>query len=1572
MEKGKEDEGKEDDNIRSLQNYIKLLCSDISGIQTNEKTNENFERLYRYYFLLFIHRIYNYYIIYYINEPIIKKLKEKFKGKELPLIIKINKLKGDISKSTSDKTRFENESEKLDSDRILILKKSESYLKATELANKETEIDNKKKEIDIEDNKIISYKSVINYIENQLRLNNITDAKIKAPTINIDHLNQVIIELDNLSIVYIDIINLIVNQISPPPNDKEYIKNYLNLMNDKVQDQEIQRQRKGFFIYLINNIIYYYITLDNKESDCNEKIWVIFDNRYIKFSEFTMEAPPENMQCTQVTTFIKKLFKEKVDLFDLTNQIIKYEHNYLDICKENKSRVSLTEAEKSKDYIDRKIRFETDFTYSKSVKEAEKNVKEAENDVEKAEKDVEKAKKDVELKIKEDQYKIAKKSFDDAKKSHDDAKKSHDEAKKSFDDAKQSLVKARSSWKQTAKSKDHGVIHNAFKKVNELETNKNSAEEIEKNARNKLLEAINALEEAKKSLDDIFNRINKPLNDAKKKLSTMNETLEKAKKNAIYAYENVGSIYEKAYAAYIIAYHKFDNDRINVTYQIQLRNTIHEYNRILFGLLSKYIDINFNDKIEKIKLKIKSYITIIKKYLDICKNSKIDITKLNEAEIKLDRLLNNLGGSVKTQMKKAIDLIFSYTDVSLNKSIITVIELDRKIYNIYNDILSTTTELKLLKQKYERTNEVSSEKLAYYQIMAPIIGELDYSLYKEEHYYKESLSILTKIVEDIGTEVSINTIRERCVDLINERTFISDDNWGIPTIYYNKALNEISEKVNKYNLFLINLKNNYKFKIDEYYEKVDEYNKLIEDIKKIVTNATKNRDSAIKVKEEVDKISRELNVKVISLKAKFIEKIINRIKLLEQKKSDIVDRQLGVYEKKDKFKEDDIKFKDESTSFIKERVIEDRYKRNFERFIDQLDRYRGIDEKNKGILPEDTRELNKRLTDYFSKLNNKEYEIDAGKYNKNAEGKYYYNELNLHLDIELKYWVIKNAVNKHKIDEEIKLLRGIREFLNKTIEEQETEILPFINKGDVEGGDIKTKLYIFFKVVNEVEILASISYDSEEILSIVLKDLLTNVKKKKKEAERDEKEAVFNPKDVYYDVLYDVIIDDFIRQGDQISPQTIIDITDTVTKAARVPDQIGDAQRTQDITDTVTTAARVPDQIGDAQRTQQQLQDITDTVTTAARVPDQIGDAQRTQDITDTVTTAARVPDQIGDALRTQDITDTVTTATRVTDALRTQDITDTVNTATRVTDALLTQDITDTVNTATRVTDQIGEIAEGTEGEGSKNNEDNKNKKKGNIPFQTPRKYSINDDVLRGRYYTTGLYKDVTSEDIGLAREYKDDNGSKIIYKQGAIKDMLKKIDEFNYNQKGGDIINEINRFENDINNPIEAFEIRFEDRLVFIIVTFFIRYVAISIIQRGIDSNMVKSFYEGFIYYGGIYILLFWFIVFFVNIDNNYTIDYIDLNNLEIYIRTIFYYFYMGTNGISRLIIHSLLIIIIIIIPIILNTKNRKAKDTLNDDDKDKMELLTLEERTKLSKALSLFTLFIWILTSIIATKF
>ena len=186
----------------------------------------------------------------------------------------------------------------------------------------------------------------------------------------------------------------------------------------------------------------------------------------------------------------------------------------------------------------------------------------------------------------------------------------------------------------------------------------------------------------------------------------------------------------------------------------------------------------------------------------------------------------------------------------------------------------------------------------------------------------------------------------------------------------------------------------------------------------------------------------------------------------------------------------------------------------------------------------------------------------------------------------------------------------------------------------------------------------------------------------------------------------------------------------------------------------------------------------------------------------------------------------------------------------------------------------------------------------------------------------------------------------------------------------KNKDMIQKIKRFEDDPKNPLEELELTFDDRIVFIIATFFIRYITIIMVQWCIDINIIKTFYEGFIYYAVIYIILFWFIVLFINIDNGFDVKYMNFNGFLNSVRTLFYYFYMGTNGVSRLLIHTSLIIILIVIPIILNIK--KNTEFKPDGEQDGVKILDFEERKQLSKALSLFTMFIWLFTSIIATKF
>jgi hypothetical protein len=192
--------------------------------------------------------------------------------------------------------------------------------------------------------------------------------------------------------------------------------------------------------------------------------------------------------------------------------------------------------------------------------------------------------------------------------------------------------------------------------------------------------------------------------------------------------------------------------------------------------------------------------------------------------------------------------------------------------------------------------------------------------------------------------------------------------------------------------------------------------------------------------------------------------------------------------------------------------------------------------------------------------------------------------------------------------------------------------------------------------------------------------------------------------------------------------------------------------------------------------------------------------------------------------------------------------------------------------------------------------------------------------------------------------------------------KEKLKALDK--------NIKKKIIEFENDPENTFNYLELTIEDRLVFIITTFFIRYLSLILIQWSVDINIIKSFEEGFFYYAVIYLAIFWFIVLFVNIDNTTKVDYMNFDNFMNSIRSVFYYFYMGTNGITRLLVHSCIICVLLIVPIILNIKKSTyIEEETKDKDKN---IISYEERKKLSKSLSLFTIFIWVLTSIIATKF
>lgn len=204
----------------------------------------------------------------------------------------------------------------------------------------------------------------------------------------------------------------------------------------------------------------------------------------------------------------------------------------------------------------------------------------------------------------------------------------------------------------------------------------------------------------------------------------------------------------------------------------------------------------------------------------------------------------------------------------------------------------------------------------------------------------------------------------------------------------------------------------------------------------------------------------------------------------------------------------------------------------------------------------------------------------------------------------------------------------------------------------------------------------------------------------------------------------------------------------------------------------------------------------------------------------------------------------------------------------------------------------------------------------------------------------------------------------------QNKLVDIGERIDKFNDGDLNTtNIKSDIKNFENDPDNQLKELEITFDDRLVFIFSTFFIRYITLVLVKWSIDINIIKTFEEGFYYYAAIYLTIFWFIVFFVNIDNSTQVNYMNFDDFMNSIRSVFYYYYMGTNGITRLFIHSALIVVLLMIPVILNIRK---KNEFEEDEENTSNILNYEERKKLIKSLSLFTIYIWILTSIIATKF
>ena len=989
--------------------------------------------------------------------------------------------------------------------------------------------------------------------------------------------------------------------------------------------------------------------------------------------------------------------------------------------------------------------------------------------------------------------------------------------------------------------------------------------------------------------------------------------------DALKAYNDISTDYEKAYTEYEKAYAEYVNvlatkNVDKTTAENNLRNAVYNFNENLFCCFSKYIEIHFKNKIigitDKHKERISTYVVLIEKYNSTCEGCSIPYT-----DVKQKDELNSLKDLIESVMTKQIDLLFHFKDESkdtMNDFINMVIEIEKNIQDIYDELLYPSIEQDI----FDKKDKISFLEDKYHtgddsSIMTynQMMREIIAKLKETKYYNNKALSTIYETLGNIVSKIGIPSL-----------TFDILKGCCLPPLFMDRDAFINGDNTNISSII--------------YDKAIEDIERLIEAYKGKHSNTSESNDRHLMSAEYSIKIKDYLTlveeIKEVEIDAN-AEKL-KALKLLELARTNArkaYERTEGTKRKIDAI----------------DGIISNRIRIAQEALIDEEGKYQRYLQL---IKPIGQQEPEIRYDSYAIR---KERERQIENCNENIKS---IEDKKRQLDVLIgdAFRVAKDAKHKAYIyDKDDKKLADL--YTIEAIKER-------LNNATTDAGDAIRKNEEADDILKEIErLLGNIRPDIIFVngLTSHIKTLFNEDEKRKKEEDEKRKSEAIDSVSKAIDIGKAIGVaqnkhEDEERKREE-EQQRKNEAIEGVSVAINVGDAIGvaqdkhdDEQRKNEAIDSVSKAIDVGKAIGvvqDKHEDEQRKNEANDGVRVAIRVGDAIRDVQnkheeeeRKNEANDGVGVAIRVGDAIDDARNNQE----------------------------------------EVVNDPESEEDE----EEGDEEEGEEGDEPEPNV----IDVQeTPviaREYKIDDEVLKGRYLATGLFKEAKDEDIRMARNYQMEQVRNRYKKRGSINEMTAAIDEYNYPQMGGsgntgDILNKLNKFENNINNPIEVFEIKFEDRLVFIIATFFIRYVSMSIIQRGIDSNMVKTFYEGFIYYGVIYTLLFWFMVLFINIDNNYTIDYIEINNLAIYIRSIFYYFYMGTNGISRLAIHTLLILVIIIIPILLNIKNGKAKDTadtLNDDEEDEVKLLPLEERTKLSKALSLFTLFIWILTSIIASKF
>lgn len=162
------------------------------------------------------------------------------------------------------------------------------------------------------------------------------------------------------------------------------------------------------------------------------------------------------------------------------------------------------------------------------------------------------------------------------------------------------------------------------------------------------------------------------------------------------------------------------------------------------------------------------------------------------------------------------------------------------------------------------------------------------------------------------------------------------------------------------------------------------------------------------------------------------------------------------------------------------------------------------------------------------------------------------------------------------------------------------------------------------------------------------------------------------------------------------------------------------------------------------------------------------------------------------------------------------------------------------------------------------------------------------------------------------------------------------------------------INNYLEDIELSPNIDKVNLRDRGIFIVLIFIIRAIALFITEWAIYSGFINSFMQSFGMYFGIYICIFILVIILTNVNNE------DIT----FFRELFYYVNAEAEdgkGLIRIILQMTCILVILPIPYMV--KDFRLKDTSPN------KILTYTDKSNIYYSVDKFSLYVWILTSIVA---